>query len=1084
MRFSASEISNRDDSRFRLLRQSLKAGASLAAVGTLLAVSPAAAQDSAASTAIDDPNDPSTVADEDQIIVTGLRASLASSQNIKRDSDTVVDAITAEDIGALPDRSVTEALQRVPGVQINRFSGSNDPDHFSVEGAGVVIRGLNFVRGEFNGRDAFSANGGRQLGFADVPAELLGSVIVAKNVTAEMIEGGLAGTVNLNTRVPFDKDGLFWGGTLEVNYSDLAKKWSPQGSLLLSNTWDTGAGRFGLLGAVSYSQVLSRSDGIQVTNFQTRDGATVAGSNGSGDVVRTPVPGFDVLYAPLGGQFRTQDYNRQRYGYSAAAQWESTDETMLATFQFFRADSSNSWGEHTFEAAPDLAEYNTFPGAGTTYEVDENNVFESGYITLPGTGWRSGSFDGAGNADGRVPTGGVQQSLSRREVYQETTNQDFGFNFRYLPNDQWAFNFDAQYTKASTDNLDFSVFGSTFADSYLDLSGNIPVLTLTKPQNTRADWAAPNEMDGLTDEEYFSSNRYTFWRAAMDHAEASKGDEYALKGDIQYSFPDDGFLKRFKVGGRYTDREQTVRFTTYNWGRLSEVWAGNNGSAVFFDEYGADQTEFFDFPNFFRGATGGPVGGWYFAGDLIDDYENSAGFFQQVEDYWRNGQDGPADTQEQGWRPLAQRAGAISGTPFIPSDIQDVSESSLAGYAMLSFGNDAYADYPTFSGNVGFRYVNTKLNSVGFAVYGASDGNTVGGGGTFEDACTVEIIDPDGDGPLPPQQSNPPAECDDGEALFNDRQDFADGSDVQDIARNTYGNFLPSLNLKLELNPELQVRFAGSRTMARPDFSYTRNFITIGANREAGFRFQANAGNPYLLPATADQFDLSTEWYFDSVGSITLTGFYKSVKNFFYRDVTVRPFTNNGQTFDVAISGPANYSENRGKIKGFELSYQQTYDFLPGFLSGLGFNGNYTFIKSKGIPNAEIGGIENPGQESNVQPGNLPLEQLSKHNFNATLFYEKGPLSVRGAYNWRSRFLLTSQDVIFPYYPIYNAPTGQLDASIFYEVTPGVKLAIQGTNLLNEVTKTEQQFTEDGLIGPRSYFVNDRRFSFGVRASF
>jgi outer membrane receptor for ferrienterochelin and colicin len=98
----------------------------------------------------------------EEITVTGIRQSLANAQNIKRNSDTVVDAITAQDIGALPDRSVTEALQRVPGVAMNRFAGSNDPDHFSVEGSGVVVRGLNYVRSEFNGRDTFSAGVGGQ----------------------------------------------------------------------------------------------------------------------------------------------------------------------------------------------------------------------------------------------------------------------------------------------------------------------------------------------------------------------------------------------------------------------------------------------------------------------------------------------------------------------------------------------------------------------------------------------------------------------------------------------------------------------------------------------------------------------------------------------------------------------------------------------------------------------------------------------------------------------------------------------------------------------------------------------------------
>lgn len=1080
-----------DSARSGWLRRTLRTGSSLAVVGTLLAAGTAYAQDTAGGeeTAVQE-TDP-----ENEIVVSGFRAQLANSQNIKRDSDTIVDAITSEDIGALPDRSVTEALQRIPGVSINRFAGSNDPDHFSVEGAGVVIRGLNFVRGEFNGRDAFSANGGRQLGFADVPAELLGSVVVAKNVTAEMIEGGLAGTVNLNTRVPFDNNGLYMGGTLEVNYSDLIEEFSPQGSALISNTWDTDAGRFGLLAAVSYSQVLSRSDGIQVTNFQARDGETVAGANGSGNVVRTPVPGFDELYAPIGGQFRTQDYDRQRYGYTAAAQWESPDETMVATLQWFRADSSNAWGEHTFESGPDLAEYNTFPANGTTYQVDEDNVFESGYIVLPGTGWRTGGD--SGNGGGRVSTGGVQQSLSRRQVLQETTNQDFGFNFRYTPNERWAFNVDAQYTEASTDNLDFSVMGSTFADTQLDISGNLPIVIPTKPQNTRATWAGPNEMDGLTDAEYFTSNRYTFWRSAMDHIEASDGAEYAFRGDAQYSFNDDSFLRRFKVGGRYADRDQTVRSTTYNWGRLSEVWAQNSGSAVFFDEYPEGQyaTEFFEFPNFFRGATPGPVGGNYFAGDLIGQYENSAAFFQGVEDYFRNGQVGCTNScgevdgngvplsQPQGWRPLAQRDGVIAGTPFLPSDIQVVSERTFAGYAMLSFGNADYADYPTISGNIGVRFVDTALESDGSIAF--PEATTIGGGDPFATACDATPSVPDGAPPgTPPVVPNLPAECDLGPQGYANAQAFANNAFVENTAINEYQNWLPSLNLRLELNEEMQVRFSASRTMARPDFRYGRNFVTVGADRTSGFRFQANAGNPFLLPATADQLDLSFEWYFDTVGSLTLNGFYKSIDNFFYDSVTTRTLTNNGQTFDVAVRGPANYTEERGEVRGFELAYQQTYDFLPGPLAGLGFAGNYTYIDSQGIPNAEIGGIEAPGQEGNVRPGNLPLEQLSRHNVNATVFYEMGPFAARAAYNWRSRFLLTSRDVIFPYYPVYNAATGQLDASIFLSLTDNVKLAIQGTNLLNEVTQTQQQFTADGLIGPRSYFINDRRFSFGIRATF
>src|SRR5262245_4390188 len=86
----------------------------------------------------------------EEVVVSGVRQSLQSAQEIKMQSIEIVDSITAEDISALPDRSVTEALQRVPGVAINRFAAGRDPDHFSVEGSGVVVRGLTYVRSEVN----------------------------------------------------------------------------------------------------------------------------------------------------------------------------------------------------------------------------------------------------------------------------------------------------------------------------------------------------------------------------------------------------------------------------------------------------------------------------------------------------------------------------------------------------------------------------------------------------------------------------------------------------------------------------------------------------------------------------------------------------------------------------------------------------------------------------------------------------------------------------------------------------------------------------------------------------------------------
>jgi len=244
-----------------------RGGASAVALGALTISSPAAFGQAA--DASPGKENAETLA---EVVVTGIRSSLESSQEIKKSAEVFVDSVTAEDIGALPDRSITEVLQRIPGVAINRFAGANDPDHFSIEGSGVVVRGLNQVRSELNGRDTFSANNGRYLSFADVPPELMIGVDVYKNQSADLIEGGLAGTVNLRTRTPFDAPGRVIGLSAEANYGDFSEDWAPTGSVLYSDRWETGAGDFGILINGVYSELKSRSDGAQASSFQQRPG--------------------------------------------------------------------------------------------------------------------------------------------------------------------------------------------------------------------------------------------------------------------------------------------------------------------------------------------------------------------------------------------------------------------------------------------------------------------------------------------------------------------------------------------------------------------------------------------------------------------------------------------------------------------------------------------------------------------------------------------------------------------------------------------------------------------------------------------
>ncbi|MGA1851820.1 TonB-dependent receptor [Sphingobium sp. HT1-2] len=183
------------------------------------------------------------------IIVTGMRASLSSAQNIKRNAQQLVDSVVAEDIGKLPDNNVVEALQRVPGIQVSpRARG---------ESATVLIRGLPDVVTLVNGRNIFSTTG-RSLSLADVPADLVAGVDVYKSRSADQLEGGIAGLINVRTRRPFDFKGLEVALAGREVYSEQPDTIDPYASALISNRWSTGIGEIGALVSVSYHKTRYR----------------------------------------------------------------------------------------------------------------------------------------------------------------------------------------------------------------------------------------------------------------------------------------------------------------------------------------------------------------------------------------------------------------------------------------------------------------------------------------------------------------------------------------------------------------------------------------------------------------------------------------------------------------------------------------------------------------------------------------------------------------------------------------------------------------------------------------------------------
>jgi len=279
----------------------------------------------------------------------------------------------------------------------------------------------------------------------------------------------------------------------------------------------------------------------------------------------------------------------------------------------------------------------------------------------------------------------------------------------------------------------------------------------------------------------------------------------------------------------------------------------------------------------------------------------------------------------------------------------------------------------------------------------------------------------------------------------------------------SYSDVLPSLNLRLKLTDDLQWRFAFSKAFARPTFDQLRANVTFGGDIRETYdnsttpptlisqevtSFTGGGGNPWLKPMRARQFDTSLEWYFAQQGALTGTVFYKDVKDYFISGTQMQTAFGRQWEVQTTING------DEGTIQGFEVGYSQFYDFLPGLLNGLGLQANFTYVDSEGAPGPTAG---------NTTPPGLPLEGLSKTSYNAMLMYQRGPIEARLAYNWRERWLLTTQDGDGKG-SVWNDDFGKLDASVFYRINDNVQVGIEANNISNTTQKL--------LVGPYQYTLD------------
>ena len=962
-------------------------GASMLTIAAMTIGAPVWAQEKPA--AAQTQAEPAAPPEGADIIVQGQRAALKSAQAIKKNSEQMVDSVTAVDIGALPDRSVTEAIQRIPGVTISRFSDARDADRLSVEGSGVQVRGLSYVRGEINGRDGFAAKSGRVLGFADVPSELMAGVDVYKNPSADLIEGGIGGTVNLRTRMPFDSKGFVAAFSADYTYGDLRKKGRPSGSVLVSDRWETPIGEIGVLVDFSKSKLVSRTDTVSVGPY----------------AARTNLEPGRTVYVPNDFGYRTLNFDRDRQGFDAVVQWRPAPNLEI-TGHVFQSKASESVAEH----AIGIGSTGNGPAAGTSYTYDSAGYFSKGtYADSPG---------------------GTTNSLSvadERDNVRHSKTTDYSLNAKWNVSDRFTLSGDVQYIKSTTDFLDFTLFTSTINPldaSNIDLTGKIPVITNSTSATRLKD-----------------PNAYYFG-AAMDYHNNNEADEWAWRADGEYSFDGD-WLKSFRFGVRGTDKNLTTRETNYNWGMVSQPWTGRGLTSPATSLPGA--TEFFTFPNFFRGTVALPGAGFIVpTSAFVSDFNTAA----------------PAIVAASfpdpccAWRPFnGNYSNSVLGNAGGAINLQH--EQTLAGFGLLRFGHD-FASGTTLDGNIGIRVVRTEVNASGVEQFNYAT--------------------------LSPTTAN-----------ASDRA-FANAATSPITSSHSYTKALPSLNLRLRFSPKFQLRFAAAQSFVRPDFGNLAAVSTVSATTgtlvgstctqgvsgsvaDCVVRYTGFSGNPDLKPTRSNQYDFAAEWYFSSTGSLTGTLFYKDIYDFVTNDVQNVSFTNNGVTKAVLLTRPVN--AGHGTIKGFEVAYNGYFNFLPGLLSGFGGQANFTYVDSGGAVNAAANPYD-PAQVANAKV-NLPLEGLSKTSYNLALLYDKGPISARVAYNWRSDYLMTTSAANLNI-PAWAEGYGQLDASFLVSVGKHFKVGVQGSNLLNATTVVD--IGQANARTKHNFVTTDRRYTFVLRGQF
>jgi len=1020
-----------------------KLSTSLASLSLLFATVPALAQEN--------PSGDSQQADDRdsdveliEVVVSGIRQSEQAAIDLKRKASSIQDSISAQDIGKLPDATISDSLQRITGVQINRSGG---------EGSSINIRGLPQVGAFLNG-EAFLTTGSIvsvQPNFTDIPSQLFAGADVIKAPTADLLNGGITGTVNLRTHRPEDF-GQSWSVVTAVGatYGDNSELWRPEvNGLAVYN-----ADRWGVLLSAAYSDITLNNS----TDGMAQYGGKIFGENsksalsGDGFIGAFGSAAIPDSIRQLGGgnvdvdgdglansafygsqnftDLRTQ-LQRKRLGlngsvqgdlgrgFKVTADWFYTDQKQFSRMNGYQLNSS-SWLGATFEP---VQATNTGVKVGGPYNDSQDTWNQTLFTTQVYNKWL-GDMETYSEND-------VTDATSRNYNLQLDFNNDGNFTggLRALHANanellmqsyvQFANTNGAQWPNDPVDAAAAGTYIYPGGNRVFNANGFAPN-TLPVTVDMRGEHIAvtmPQELQTFLADQ----NNYALKTISSEGNHDRESSITAYRADGHYKFGDSGL--RFDFGVR--DGERTATNTNFN--MIAPVFGGSGASdaaGCYVRWKAADVV-----------LNGGGIPGACSAG-------NTEGFFRAGVISAQNPSQLPAIIRDNmalyniggvsmyNLNPKAMKDPLAFQEALYPGEVQNVDPggtwrvalNQTTSYLKADFAGEAIFPYGV---NAGARVVSTRLDVTQHAV-----GNSQPYGVLAADNGTV-------------------------------------------LTNRKFTDVLPAVNFFTDFTERLRLRLAYSKNMqvlnldqwgGGLSLNYGIDNSTPGSTLFRVLGGNSN-GNPDLDPWRSTNYDASLEFYVNRSTMLNFALFYIDVESFINNGSVQRCDLpdQDGVVRDRCVSVTGPIQGEGAALKGAEFGIKQAFDFLPGFWSNFGTEVNLTY---------------SPSDTGRDLAGNkIPFQDNSSKQANAILWYQNSRFQTRVAGNYRSKRAVSENFGGITGLEEYQKPTFYLDASAAYDFTPNAQAYIQASNLLNEHER--YYLVWDNQVARTNQF--ERRIFVGVR---